>query len=153
MKQPINRRGVNMLNSNIRILFVFIICGLLFWNISIAGDKKEEMAAESAKAWLTTIDDGKYAESWESAADYFKNAVSKEQWKDMLSSFRKPLGKVMKRKIKSKEYRTTLPGAPDGEYVVVQYETSFSNKKYAIETVTPMLDKDGKWRVSGYFIK
>ena len=67
-----------MLNSKIRILFVCIICGLLFWNISIAGDKKEEMAAESAKAWLTMIDDGKYAESWESAADYFKNAVSKE---------------------------------------------------------------------------
>ncbi len=48
---------------------------------------------------------------------------------------------------------TSLPGAPDGEYVVISYETSFTNKKSAIETVTPMLDKDGKWRVSGYFIK
>ena len=46
-----------------------------------------------------------------------------------------------------------LPGAPDGEYVVIQYESSFEHKQSAIETVTPMLDTDGKWRVSGYFIK
>jgi hypothetical protein len=47
----------------------------------------------------------------------------------------------------------SLPGAPDGEYVVIQFATSFENKKSAIETVTPMLDSDGEWRVSGYFIK
>ena len=54
---------------------------------------------------------------------------------------------------KSQIYATSLPGAPDGEYVVIQYKTSFVNKKDAIETITPMLDKDGKWRVSGYYIK
>jgi hypothetical protein len=43
--------------------------------------------------------------------------------------------------------------APDGEYVVIQFEASFENKKSAIETVTPMLDKDGNWRVSGYYVK
>ena len=57
------------------------------------------------------------------------------------------------RKIKSTTYTKTLPGAPDGEYVVLRYDTSFENKNSAVETVTPMLDKDGKWRVSGYFIK
>ena len=46
-----------------------------------------------------------------------------------------------------------MPGAPDGEYVVIQFETSFENKKHAIETVTPMMDKDGTWRVSGYYIR
>jgi hypothetical protein len=45
-----------------------------------------------------------------------------------------------------------LPGAPDGEYVVIQFESSFEKKKSAVETVTPMLEKDGKWRVSGYYI-
>ena len=48
---------------------------------------------------------------------------------------------------------SSIPGAPDGEYVVIQFKTSFENKKSGIETVTPMLDKDGKWRVSGYYIK
>ena len=53
----------------------------------------------------------------------------------------------------SKTYAEALPGAPDGKYVVVQYRTSFERKESAVETVTPMLDEDGRWRVSGYFIK
>jgi len=79
--------------------------------------------------------------------------VSKGQWKSSLEAVRTPLGNVLTRKLKSKQYTKTLPGAPDGEYVVIQYETSFKNKKNAIETITPMMDKDGKWRVSGYYIK
>jgi hypothetical protein len=70
-----------------------------------------------------------------------------------MKSTRAPLGAVRTRKLKSATYTKTLPGAPDGEYVVIQYDTSFENKKSAVETITPMLDKDGKWRVSGYFIK
>jgi hypothetical protein len=60
---------------------------------------------------------------------------------------------VQSRKLKSATYSKTLPGAPDGEYVVIKYNTSFANKASAVETISPMLDKDGTWRVSGYFIK
>jgi hypothetical protein len=60
---------------------------------------------------------------------------------------------VKARKVKSATFTRTLPGAPDGEYVVIQFESQFENKAAAIETVTPMHDKDGVWRVSGYFIK
>jgi hypothetical protein len=35
----------------------------------------------------------------------------------------------------------------------VQFDTSFERKSAAVETVTPMIDPDGRWRVSGYFIK
>jgi hypothetical protein len=66
---------------------------------------------------------------------------------------REPLGKTVSRTVKSMQYTTTLPGAPDGEYVVIQFDSSFTNKKTAVETITPMLDKDGMWRVSGYYIK
>ena len=42
-----------------------------------------------------------------------------------------------------------MPGAPDGQYVVIQFETSFQNKKSAIKTVTPMFEKmaGGKYQV------
>ena len=70
-----------------------------------------------------------------------------------MQSVRKPLGKTLKRELKSSFYRTTLPGVPEGEYVVIQFEASFENKKSTIETITPALDKEGKWRVSGYYIK
>ena len=70
-----------------------------------------------------------------------------------MKSVRKPLGQNLSREVNFKKYTTSLPGAPDGEYVVIQFTTSFSHKKSAVETVTPMLDTDGKWRVSGYYIK
>ncbi len=126
---------------------------LLSWMPAVANETAEKRAMEASDTWLKLIDNNQYAKSWETAAELFKNAVGKEQWNQSLNAVRKPLGKVMKRTVRSKQYTTSLPGAPDGEYVVIQYETSFENKKSSVETVTPMLDKDGKWRVSGYYIK
>jgi hypothetical protein len=126
---------------------------LLSWMPALANEMAEKKAVESSNAWLKLVDDGQYSKSRETAAELFRNAVTKEQWNQSLNGVRKPLGKVIRRNVKSKQYTSSLPGAPDGEYVVIQYETSFENKKAAIETVTPVLDKDGKWRVSGYYIK
>ena len=114
---------------------------------------KVKMALSSAEAWITMVDEGRYAESWNQAAGYFKDAVKEEQWRKSLQAARKPLGNVISRALKTKSYHTSLPGAPDGEYVVIQFDTSFQNKKSAVETITPMMDKDGQWRVSGYFIQ
>ena len=118
-----------------------------------AAEKPELLAQTAAEQWLTQVDAGKFAESWQSAAVFFKGAVTEAQWKTALDAFRKPLGAMVSRKLKSAKYTKTAPGAPDGEYVILQFESSFANKKEAVETVTPMLDKDGKWKVSGYFIK
>ena len=116
-------------------------------------DDAEKKAVESAEAWLKLVDQGKYGDAWDLSAEYLKNAVSKEDFAKSLAAARKPLGNVKSRELKSKQYATSLPGAPDGEYVVIQFKTAFENKKSAVETITPMLDKDKKWRVAGYFIK
>jgi hypothetical protein len=113
----------------------------------------ESAAVEAALGWLKLIDDGNYAKSWDEAAGVFKSAVSSEQWGNSVKAVCVPLGKVILREVKSKIYSRQLPGAPDGEYVVIEFDTSFENKKIAVETVTPTLDKDGAWRVSGYYIK
>ena len=132
-----------------------IVVGLMFGAITGMAEQseKEKAAVTAAEKWLGLIDEGKYGESWKEAAEYFKNAVKLEQWVENMQAIRKPLGKLVSRKVKSTSYQTAMPGAPDGEYVIIQFETSFANKKSAIETVTPMMDKDGQWRASGYFIK
>jgi hypothetical protein len=114
----------------------------------------EKAAVEAADAWLKLVDAGQYEKSWQEASEFFRNAVSQADWqKSIMEVFRKPLGKLVSRTLKSTDYTTTAPapGAPDGQYVIIQYDSSFENKKSAVETVTPMLDKDGKWRVAGYF--
>jgi Protein of unknown function (DUF4019) len=87
------------------------------------------------------------------SAEYFKTTVPEEKWVQSLTAVRHPLSKKISRKLKSATYKTSLHGAPDGKYFVIQFNTYFEHKKSAIETVTPMMDKDSKWRVSGYFIK
>ena len=137
--------------TGIFIFTAFLI--LLFSQPARAGQKAEDLAGMAAAKWLALVDEGKYLESWDEAAQLFKKAVTAEQWKTSVSGVRNPLGKLISRSVKSKTYFTSLPGAPDGEYVVIQFDTSFEHKKSAVETVTPMLDRDGKWRVSGYYIK
>ena len=113
----------------------------------------EKQAREAARAWLALVDEGDYAKSWDTAAGYFRAAMTKDQWQRSLAAVRAPIGKVVSREFKSAEYATSLPGAPDGEYVVIQFATAFENKRSSVETVTPMVDEDGEWRVSGYYIK
>lgn len=118
-----------------------------------AQEKPEQLAQKSAESWLALVDSGKYLQSWDEAAEFFKGAITKEQWQSALGTARTPQGKVLSRTLKSATYTKTLPNAPDGEYVVIQYDTNFEHKQAAVETVVPMRDKDGEWRVSGYFIK
>jgi hypothetical protein len=118
-----------------------------------AHDTAKQEARQAAESWLALVDLGKYDDSWSAASSLFRKAVSREQWRSAVRAARDPFGKVKTRALKSATYSTSLPGAPDGEYVETRYETAFEHKESAIETVTPMYDTDGHWRVSGYYVK
>jgi hypothetical protein len=139
----------------IRKIVCFVVIGLILCtaNAMAGRSDKEKAAIAATEKWLTIVDKGKYAESWNESSEYFKQALKQDQWEQALRAVRRPLGKLISRKVKDATYTNSLSGAPDGQYVVIQFNTSFENKKSGIETVTPMIDKDGKWRVSGYYIK
>jgi hypothetical protein len=149
----INIKGNLMKPARICLILEMVLLALCFAVPSIASEEKEMAAVAAAQAWLTLVDEGNYGESWETAAPYFQNAIPKEQWEQMLIAVRTPLGSLVSREPLNSAYTQSLPGAPDGEYVVIQFKASFINKKSAVETVTPMLGSDGSWRVSGYYIK
>jgi len=119
----------------------------------VADDGAEKAAATAAPVWLAQIDAGKYPASWKDASTYFRGAMTEKSWTDALNGVRKPLGKLMSRKLVKAQSANSLPGAPNGNYVVMQFDANFSNKKGAVETVTFMQEKDGKWKAAGYYIK
>jgi len=141
------------MKKNIIRVIVASIITLTFTTLIKAEDTKEQAAIRAAENWLFIIDTEQYEDSWENGAIFLKTEASKELWVSSMNKFRKPLGKMEERKFKSSQYMINIPDAPDGEYVVIQFDTVFENKKEAIETITPMLDPDGEWRVAGYFIK
>jgi hypothetical protein len=136
-----------------RILFLVAIISTLALTAVSQNSSAKSGAEKTGLQWLGMIDNGAFAGSYDSAAAMFKAAVTEQKWIHSLDAVRTPLGSLVSRKLRSATYATELPGAPDGEYVVMQFNSSFNLKKQAVETLTMALDKDGQWRASGYFIK
>lgn len=118
-----------------------------------AQDSNIREAQGPTEAWLALVDAQSYAESWDTAAANFRNAVPTEKWQAAVRAVRGPLGDLKSRTLKSAKVTATLPAAPDGEYVVFQFDASFAQKAAAVETVTAVREKDGSWHVGGYFIR
>jgi hypothetical protein len=134
---------------------LFCILGMTLLLSCAAGCTRDKTQAAQGAAWewMKLVDSGKYAQSWDEAADLMKGNVAKEQWQEILNRNRAPLGTLLSRKLTTAEYKEAIPGAPAGQYVVLQYESSFQNKSSVVETATPVLDRDGRWRVSVYYIR
>ncbi|MDP5007698.1 MAG: DUF4019 domain-containing protein [Glaciimonas sp.] len=112
-----------------------------------------QAAEKAALAWLATSDTGKYAENWHEAGTLLKTAITQADYERNLQAARTPLGTLVSRHLKSAEYTTSLTGLADGKYVVMQFDTDFSNKRIAVETIVSTLEKKETWKVIGYFIK
>jgi hypothetical protein len=136
-------------------LVVAICSGLIFLGQGgVAASAPPEKAAQApAEEWLALVDAGKYAESWEQMAPRFRKEVGKRKWRAEIEKIRQPLGKLTERKLKSAEYSKELPGAPEGEYVILRYDASFEHRRAAEEKVTLVLGQDLIWRVTGYAVK
>lgn len=135
-----------------KVTLVFITLFLL-----TATSRAEDVIAPAsitvAEKWLIAVDEEKYGESWNQASESLKSIVTQSQWDQSLQFVRKPLGKVLSRKVKSSKQTTSPAGTPGGEFVLIEFETSFVNNKSAIEVVISAKDKDASWRVANYYIK
>ena len=134
-------------------LWTVVLVLTAFVVLPLSAQEKEKAATDAAAQWLALIDSGQYGESWFQASSDFRGAASKEQWIHALNTVRTPLGKLVSRQLKSATYTTKLPNVHPGEYVVIQYDTSYEKATGMIETLVMMQEKNGSWNANGYFIK
>ena len=113
---------------------------------------KELAAQAAAEKWLGLLDRGEYGKAWDECAKLFRDRVARQQWVESLPTTRAAFGAVKGRKVELASYKTSIPGAPDGQYVTVRFRTAFESKENAEEQVTLILE-DGLWRPTGYFIR
>jgi hypothetical protein len=128
-----------------------LILILSLWGSSFvwANDSAGSIAA---KEWLKIVDTGEYVESWQKSDAFLKSQLTQTESSAALAGVRTPLGQVRSRsELGAKEY-SSLPGVPDGEYLVIQFQTEFQNKTSATETLT-LSKSSGDWLPVGYFIK
>ena len=112
-----------------------------------------EEAAAVAGRWLALLDTQAYNESWSEASELFRGHIGQRSWKELMWHNRRPLGETVSRNMINAHHTSTIPDGPPGEYLIMEFETEFSNGSSAIETITPMRDVDGTWRVGGYYFR
>jgi hypothetical protein len=140
-----------------RIVIIFGVAFAIMLLVGIswaAKTEKEQAAVDIADKWLALVDADKYSESWRGADEYFRKSIKLDQWEKIVRTVKAKTGKMISRKLKSANYKKNfLPGEPKGQFIIIQYATSFQNIKSASEEVVVVFDKNGQGRVSGYHFK
>ncbi|MCB1948757.1 DUF4019 domain-containing protein [Nitrosomonas sp.] len=136
--------------KQLMVLWILIVCA----NMASADEQNflEEIES-SARAWLGLNDEGRYAESWRNSSAHFQKKMTEADWLKKANEIRKPLGAMEARYIATAGQAKKLSGLPEGEYVVLQFYTTFKDRTLALETVTLAKEKDVVWRVADYAIK
>ncbi len=113
----------------------------------------DELAAQrQALGFLGYLDQGRYADSYAYTGMLIRTQLDRDAFSTEIQKTRVGTGALQSRDLIDAAYTTTLPGAPDGQYVVLHYHVSFANRQDAVETLTLAFAK-GYWRISGYYIK
>jgi hypothetical protein len=115
------------------------------------GDDKDTIAA--ARKWLALLDDGKVGVAWDVSSKHLKSVVTRKEWVKGIADARKPFGKLKLRTPEKFARSHAMPGAPDGDYSIVEFTSEFANGKRAQEQLIWMLEPGDVWRVSGYYIR
>lgn len=137
-------------------LSITLFLGLALFSWSEDQSASTTEAEQAAIAWLTTIDQGQYKESHVQSSQLFKEEITSKKWVEALDSVRKPLGKLLSRKILSKMIQQDIPNGKKvikGTFCIIQAQSSFQNLNSSMETISLQRESDGQWRATGYFIK
>jgi len=142
-----------LIPKQFRIHLVLIIAAVFMIIYPILNEKPDAEKAEKATAvameFLDLIDAEKYAESWQMAAGMMKEKVTEKDWIEKLTKARGFSGALVERSMKSTSYSLTVPDGPDGEYILLTFNSSYQRVEKAIELVNVMVE-DGHWKVVAY---
>ena len=105
-----------------------------------------------ATAFVTLLDRRAWQASWDASGSYFQSQIAADAWAGTIAPLREPLGPVKSRVLKRVTQSTSLPGVPNGEFEILEYETQFEARPDTVETVVLGV-VGGKWEVMGYFLR
>ncbi len=113
---------------------------------------EEQAAQRQALGFLGYLDHERYADSYAYTGMLIRAQLDRDAFATQIEKTRAGTGALLARELIDASYTTSVPGAPEGQYVVLHYGANFANRQEAVETVILAFAK-GYWRVSGYYIK
>jgi Protein of unknown function (DUF4019) len=113
---------------------------------------EERAAQRQALGFLGYLDAGRYSDGYAYTSKLIRRQMGQAAFAKNVQKDRAPLGAKQTRKLLDATYTTSLQGQPAGQYVVLQYNSDFADKKGAVETLVLSFES-GYWRVAGWFVK
>lgn len=133
------------------------ICVLLFFNLVLIARPQAMISPSTdgraaAEYWLSLLDRGCYAASWNLATRSFQSRINRNKWIAGMKKIRMSYGKVQSRKFENSAFDVNPPGLPSGEYETLWYKIRLAAAGTAMEVVSMKYKGGGKWRVSAFSI-
>ncbi len=127
-------------------LVVFTWCG----GILYSQEDDMEAGVDAGVKWVKLVDDVQYEASWENGSTLMKLKMPKENWVAGLQQLRRPLGTMTERKLADVRSAKDPKGLPAGDYMVLVYQTDFSDGKGRGELLTLVHENGKDWKVFTY---
>lgn len=143
-----------------RSIFAFVLLAAMTAVPALAQDSgmgdgehadAKKAAQEAATEWLELTDTGEFAKSYEQSASMMTDKVEQKQWEQKIGQREKQLGALQAREFAEAQYRDSLQQMPDGEYVLLRYESQFEKAKFNEVLLT--MKEDGEWKVASYTLR
>lgn len=88
-----------------------------------------------AIAYLELLDQSNFQDAWSEMSPLYCAMNVQTQWQQRISAIRQAYGPIKSRELRRTSYRTSFRNAPDGEYIIMQFDSAFEYKFKGIETV------------------
>ena len=133
----------------------YVACCVLFMLIVSCGRNIEPTPAmlEASIQWLALLDAGEVEQAYQETASIFRPAVTQEAWHNVMADVRTPLGAFKGRALRTVIAKENPTGSPEGNYILMTFDSSFTHGQEVIESLTLFQESNGIWRTAGYFAK
>ena len=112
------------------LLSLFVGTGVLH-----AEEIEQKEHGLQANGYLELLDQGRYQDAWQTMSPLFWSLHIQQEWQQRISAIRKAYGPVISRDFTRSSYRSSYRNAPDGEYLIFQFDTVFTHKAKGVETI------------------
>jgi hypothetical protein len=113
----------------------------------------KDQLREEAIIYLELLDQGRFAEAWQVMLPIFQALEPRVQWHNRQQAIRAAYGALEFREFFLIEYRDHYILSPDGEYIIVQFKSSFQHKAATTETIVLDCSTSTECSIREYIIR
>jgi len=112
----------------------------------------DQLSIQAAR-YLELLDQYRFGETWQEMSTLFQALGNQNHWQRRQKIIRSTYGSLVSRQFYRIDYRQSYSLSPDGQYVIVQFKSSYQNKAETIESVVFDCSTSSECSIREYVIR